>query len=84
MNALADAIVLEVGFGHWQRMHARHPMIDHMRAYDFVLDIGWRVGAIRAVEKDWRKVPARPVVDYLIMRLVPGRLALPAGYVLGG
>lgn len=67
---LADAIVLEVGYRHWNRMNAPRLGWPDMNRKAFMDDMDTRV-------------PRYRLLDYLTERLTAERLALPTGYVYG-
>lgn len=76
LKQLADLIVLQVGYQHCVRMNgARCGLVSRDQFMEFNRE-RWRGGV--------KNIPAYsgPIVDALIWRLQPGRLALPEGYSL--
>lgn len=82
---LADAIVYEVGYQHYYNMNAVRliRMLAACTKPNFIRDISQRIVGSRGADLALHEIGRRQIVNYLIRRLVPGRLALPPGYVLG-
>jgi len=68
MSTLANAIVYEVGYRHYNRMNAERLGCPEYRRAQFIRDMQYRTGS---------------VIDYLRCRLTQRRLALPIGYIVG-